>query len=116
MRIHLIGEADEKTGYIEVHVPVVAVADDVRRLREMLVRHVSEDGDKYGEVVTVRLDEVMPRDGRRVDVVFAEWPDERLKHSSHVMDVGSTWCSWDGRMNACNTSKKARLGHHCRRC
>jgi len=42
------------------------------------VCHVQEKRDWYHEVVTVRLYEVVTRNGRRIYVVLSERPDEVL--------------------------------------
>lgn len=42
-----------------------------------------QDGDHA--VISISFNEVMPRDGRRVDVVLPEWTDKRLH----------AWCDRD---------------------
>lgn len=43
-----------------------------------LVGHIQQRQKCHQTVVTIGLNEVMPRDGCRVDVVLPEWPDEGL--------------------------------------
>ena len=57
-----------------------------------------EDGDEHSEVVAVRLDEVVPRYGRRVDVMLTERTNKRLKlkkedetSSRHAIVIRFVW-------------------------
>lgn len=43
-----------------------------------LVGHVGERQDSDHAVISISLNEVVPCDGRRVDVVLPEWTDKRL--------------------------------------
>lgn len=43
-----------------------------------LVGHVGERQDGDHAVISVSLDEVVPRDGRGVDVMLPEWTNKRL--------------------------------------
>ena len=54
-------------------------------LRAEEIAQVGKEGDGQGQVVPVGLHKVVPRDGRGVDVVLAERPDE-------VLQVGSNQC------------------------
>lgn len=43
-----------------------------------LVGHVGERQDGDHAVISISLDEVVPRDGSRVDVVLPKWTKKRL--------------------------------------
>lgn len=50
---------------------------DARGLSLFECRQISNDGTHHDcEIVGVRLDEIMPCDRRRIDVMLAKWTDE----------------------------------------
>ncbi len=69
---HLVGDAHKDSEQKDVHEPVVAGGDLLRGAGVEPVRHVGESRDARREVISIRLDEVVTRDGRRVDMMLSE--------------------------------------------
>ena len=75
---HLIRHADEYAEEEKKHVRIVRGGDLVAAPSQHLVRHDRERRHRNGEVVAVRLDEIVARDRRRIDVVLPERPQYTL--------------------------------------
>lgn len=71
------------------------------------VGHVQQRQERHQAVVTIGLNEVMPRDGCGVDVVLPEWPDEGLGWTE------DRWCLLSVKGSPCPEDPRHTAGLAC---
>lgn len=76
---NLISHGDEDREQEHVAVPSELLLQVVLGHGEEVPGHAAQERDGHHEVITVRLDEVVPRYGRRVYVMLSKWTNEILK-------------------------------------
>ena len=69
---YLVGERYEDGQKEQVKMQVVGLLDELIGIRDEFVGNVGENRHDNGEIVTIRFDEVVTSDGRRIDVMLAE--------------------------------------------
>jgi hypothetical protein len=75
---HLIGHGDEQGEEEDVAVPGVVASDVLGRSRGHAPGQVGQRHGRGHEIVAVGLDEIVTRDGCRIDVVFSKRADKVL--------------------------------------
>lgn len=75
---YLVCDSNKDGEQKDIHLPVVRFSYLFWSVTMELVRHMGQKRNNHGKVVPVRLNKVVPGDGRRINMVLTKWPDKSL--------------------------------------
>ena len=76
--MELVGEGHEEGQPAEEDEEVVACGNNLLIVQDQVVTHEAEERKHCHAVVGIALDDIVAGDGRRINMVLSERPDERL--------------------------------------